>query len=269
MNNTHSEAATETPFDTAKLDRLMEEAGPRCPRRHLAGITSSTCWAATASSSSTRWMRSASAAICRCSSIKGASPKRRPMSAIAWRASSASSGSHSGADRQDSSLGHARRHRNRSPAYQKARRRRQEGGHSTPFLPADARRLSALNSAMSSCVDAQFVPWSGCARSRRQPRSSLCVRPPRGRRADAGNVQRCEAGMSKHMSSTRLREEEQTRDLTFEYCLITAGTSRNRAPSEPAAGAGRHDRRSTPAATIDGYIGDLCRMGIRASPMPS
>ena len=26
MNNTHSEAATETPFDTAKLDRLMGEA---------------------------------------------------------------------------------------------------------------------------------------------------------------------------------------------------------------------------------------------------
>ena len=44
-----------------------------------------------------------------------------------------------------------------------------------------------------------------------------------------------EAGMSKHDVVDRLRKEEQTRDLTFEYCLITAETSRNRAPSNERA----------------------------------
>ncbi len=62
----------------------------------------------------------------------------------------------------------------------------------------------------------------------------------------------------------RLRKEEQARDLTFEYCLITAGTSRNRAPSNQRLEQG-DIIRSIPAA-IDGYIGDLCRMGILGQP---
>jgi len=62
-----------------------------------------------------------------------------------------------------------------------------------------------------------------------------------------------------------LRREEVNRDLTFEYCLITTGTSRNRAPSDEVWGAG--DILSLDSGgNYKGYIGDLCRMAIQGEP---
>jgi len=62
-----------------------------------------------------------------------------------------------------------------------------------------------------------------------------------------------------------LKREEVQRGLTFEYCLITAGTSRNRAPSEEVWGEG--DILSLDSGgNYKGYIGDLCRMAIHGEP---
>jgi Xaa-Pro aminopeptidase len=62
-----------------------------------------------------------------------------------------------------------------------------------------------------------------------------------------------------------LRREEVNRGLTFEYCLITAGTSRNRAPSDEVWGVG--DILSLDSGgNYKGYIGDLCRMAIQGEP---
>jgi Xaa-Pro aminopeptidase len=62
-----------------------------------------------------------------------------------------------------------------------------------------------------------------------------------------------------------LRREEVNRGLTFEYCLITAGTSLNRAPSEQVLREG--DILSLDSGgNYKGYIGDLCRMGIFGQP---
>ena len=62
-----------------------------------------------------------------------------------------------------------------------------------------------------------------------------------------------------------LRREEVNRGLTFEYCLITAGTSLNRAPSDHVWGAG--DIMSIDSGgNYKGYIGDLCRMAIQGEP---
>ena len=62
-----------------------------------------------------------------------------------------------------------------------------------------------------------------------------------------------------------LRREEVNRGLTFEYCLITAGTSLNRAPSDQVWGAG--DIMSIDSGgNYKGYIGDLCRMAIQGEP---
>ena len=62
-----------------------------------------------------------------------------------------------------------------------------------------------------------------------------------------------------------LRREETNRGLTFEYCLITAGTSLNRAPSEQVWGKG--DILSLDSGgNFHGYIGDLCRMAIHGEP---
>jgi Xaa-Pro aminopeptidase len=62
-----------------------------------------------------------------------------------------------------------------------------------------------------------------------------------------------------------LRREETSRGLTFEYCLVTAGTNLNRAPSEQRWGEG--DILSLDSGgNYHGYIGDLCRMAIHGEP---
>jgi Xaa-Pro aminopeptidase len=71
----------------------------------------------------------------------------------------------------------------------------------------------------------------------------------------------CEAGMTKLEVAETLRREEVNRGLVFDYCLLTAGTSLNRAPSGQALAAG--DILSLDSGgNYHGYIGDLCRMGI-------
>ena len=62
-----------------------------------------------------------------------------------------------------------------------------------------------------------------------------------------------------------LRKEETNRGLTFDYCLITAGTSLNRAPSDRVWGKG--DIMSVDSGgNYHGYIGDICRMAIQGEP---
>jgi len=75
----------------------------------------------------------------------------------------------------------------------------------------------------------------------------------------------CAPGMTKRDLVDRLRREEVGRDLTFEYCLITAGTSLNRAPSDQRLEAGDIISLDS-GGNYHGYIGDLCRMGILGEP---
>ena len=72
-------------------------------------------------------------------------------------------------------------------------------------------------------------------------------------------------GATKAELTEALRREETNRGLTFEYCLITAGTSLNRAPSDQKWGKG--DILSLDSGgNYHGYIGDLCRMAIHGEP---
>jgi Xaa-Pro aminopeptidase len=72
-------------------------------------------------------------------------------------------------------------------------------------------------------------------------------------------------GATKAQLTEALRREETNRGLTFDYCLITAGTSLNRAPSEQVWGKG--DILSLDSGgNYHGYIGDLCRMAIQGEP---
>jgi Xaa-Pro aminopeptidase len=72
-------------------------------------------------------------------------------------------------------------------------------------------------------------------------------------------------GITTRELANRVREEESSRGLEFEYCLIATGASFNRIPSgsrwEEGAVAsldsGGHKR---------GYIGDLCRMAVFGEP---
>ena len=62
-----------------------------------------------------------------------------------------------------------------------------------------------------------------------------------------------------------LRREETNRGLTFEYCLITCGTSMNRAPSDQKWEKGEIMSIDS-GGNYHGYIGDVCRMAIHGEP---
>ena len=72
-------------------------------------------------------------------------------------------------------------------------------------------------------------------------------------------------GRTKAEVVEHLRREETNRGLTFDYCLITAGTSMNRAASEQRWEKG--DIMSLDSGgNYHGYIGDVCRMAIQGEP---
>jgi len=72
-------------------------------------------------------------------------------------------------------------------------------------------------------------------------------------------------GSTKRQIVEALRREEVARGMTFDYCLITAGTSHNRAPSDAVWAAGEPMSIDS-GGNYRGYIGDLCRMGIQGEP---
>ena len=72
-------------------------------------------------------------------------------------------------------------------------------------------------------------------------------------------------GTTKQELAEALRREETDRGLTFEYCLVAAGSSLNRAPSDQKWQQG--DVLSLDSGgNYQGYIGDLARMAILGEP---
>ena len=138
-------------------------------------------------------------------------------------------------------------------------------GVETAFLPADAYKALADALPESELVDA-LLPLE---------RLRACKRPEeldRLRRASEGVVTAMLAVMAGHGPGTTkrdlveaLRREEVARGLTFEYCLITTGTSLNRAPSDARWEEGAILSLDS-GGNYRGYIGDLCRMAILGEP---
>ena len=133
------------------------------------------------------------------------------------------------------------------------------------FLPADA--ANALRKAFpaSELVDAVFVLER--LRAVKSPAELKKLRI-----ASEGVIDSMLAvianhgpGASKHELTEALRREETSRGLTFDYCLITAGSSLNRAPSEQKWEAGEILSLDS-GGNYQGYIGDLCRMAIQGEP---
>ncbi len=73
------------------------------------------------------------------------------------------------------------------------------------------------------------------------------------------------AGMTKRVISEHLRAEETRRGLRFDYCLIAAGTSFNRAPNDTVVSEGDIVSLDS-GGSSGGFFGDLCRMGIVGEP---
>ena len=138
-------------------------------------------------------------------------------------------------------------------------------GFEPSFLPSDAKDLLSKELGGASLADAQFVLER--LRAVKTAAELDLVREASERVVDAmtATFDICAPGMSKHDIVDRLRREEHDRDLVFEYCLIAAGKSHNRAPSDQRLKQGDVISLDS-GANYKGYIGDLSRMGVVGEP---
>ena len=135
----------------------------------------------------------------------------------------------------------------------------------TAFIPVDS--AAVLRKAFPSVelVDALFVLERLRARKTPQELEMLKI-------ASDAVIDSMEAvfknfgpGATKNELTEALRREETQRGLTFDYCLIAAGSSLNRAPSDQRWEKG--DVLSLDSGgNYHGYIGDVARMGVAGEP---
>jgi Xaa-Pro aminopeptidase len=133
------------------------------------------------------------------------------------------------------------------------------------FLPVDAG--TALRNAFpdSEIVDALFVLERLRAVKSPEELRKLRIASERVIESMLAVIANHGPGATKRELTEALRREETNRGLTFDYCLITAGSSLNRAPSDQKWGKG--DVLSLDSGgNYHGYIGDLCRMAIHGEP---
>jgi len=138
-------------------------------------------------------------------------------------------------------------------------------GAELAFLPVDAG--TALRNAFpdSEIVDALFVLERLRAVKSPEELRKLRIASERVIESMLAVIANHGPGATKRELTEALRREETNRGLTFDYCLITAGSSLNRAPSEHKWGQG--DVLSLDSGgNYHGYIGDLCRMAIHGEP---
>ena len=133
------------------------------------------------------------------------------------------------------------------------------------FLPADAFRLIGARAGNADVVDAQ-VPLERL-RARKSPEELALLRKASDEVVGAmlAVIASSGPGTSKQQMVEALKLEETRRGLNFEYCLITTGTSLNRAPSPETWKRGEIASLDS-GGNCKGYIGDLCRMAILGEP---
>jgi Xaa-Pro aminopeptidase len=138
-------------------------------------------------------------------------------------------------------------------------------GVESGFLPADAEAVLRLGLSNVDIVDA-VVPLERL-RARKTPEEIQYLREASARVVESmlTTFKVCKPGVTKHEIAETLRREEVNRGLVFDYCLLTAGTSLNRAPSDQRFAAGDIVSLDS-GGNYKGYIGDLCRMGIIGKP---
>ena len=138
-------------------------------------------------------------------------------------------------------------------------------GAELAFLPVDAGTVLRDAFADSEIKDALFVLERLRAIKRPEELAKLRIASERVIDSMLAVIASHGPGASKAELTEALRREETSRGLTFEYCLITAGTSLNRAPSDQKWGDGEILSLNS-GGNYHGYIGDLCRMAIHGEP---
>ncbi len=138
-------------------------------------------------------------------------------------------------------------------------------GIEAAFLPFDAGNALSRLLPAAELVDALDVLER--LRLRKAPRELAMVREATERVLGAMGeaFAACQPGRTKNDIVEVLRAAECARGLTFEYCLIAAGTSMNRAPSDQVLLEGDVVNLDS-GGNYHGYIGDIARMGIVGTP---
>ena len=138
-------------------------------------------------------------------------------------------------------------------------------GIETAFIPLNSAAVLRKAFPNAETVDALFVLERLRARKTPQELEMLKI-------ASDAVIDSMEAvfknfgpGATKNELTEALRREETQRGLTFDYCLIAAGSSLNRAPSDQRWEKG--DVLSIDSGgNYHGYIGDVARMGVAGEP---
>ncbi|WP_148260928.1 M24 family metallopeptidase [Conexibacter woesei] len=134
-------------------------------------------------------------------------------------------------------------------------------GVEPPYVPMDAHLVLRERLPGAKLSDAGMLLEE--LRAVKRPYELELLRAGAGAVVDAmlATIADARAGESTRELAERLRLEQTRRGLTFGYCLVTAGGSANRAPSEqrlPAGGIVSLDS----GAHMRGYVADLTRMGL-------
>ena len=138
-------------------------------------------------------------------------------------------------------------------------------GIETTFMPMDAGLALRKTLPDAEIKDALVVLER--LRLRKSPEELAMLKASSEKVIDAmlATIAQCGPGTTKAEITETLRREEVNRGLTFEYCLIAAGNSHNRAPS-PQRWENGDVLSVDSGANYHGYIGDLARMAILGEP---
>jgi len=138
-------------------------------------------------------------------------------------------------------------------------------GVERPFLPMDA--AEALRGGLPDARIGEALVVLERLRAIKTPAEIATLREASERiiASMLAVIGRHGPGATKREIAEDLKREEQRNGLDFEYCLITAGTSLNRAPSEQAWRMGEPLSLDS-GGNYQGYIGDVCRMAVLGEP---
>jgi Xaa-Pro aminopeptidase len=133
------------------------------------------------------------------------------------------------------------------------------------FLPSDA--YIALRKALPEAKVFDATPTFERMRALKTPEELAKLRKASDLITESmlATIAASHEGTTKAEIIERLRREETNRGLQFEYCLLTLGSSHNRAASEQAWAPGEVLSIDS-GGNYHGYIGDLCRMGVLGEP---
>jgi Xaa-Pro aminopeptidase len=138
-------------------------------------------------------------------------------------------------------------------------------GVEMPFLPLDAADALRKEMPHSEIVDSVFTLER--LRARKTPEELAVLKQASEKVIESmlAVIASHGPGTTKQELADALKREEVNRGLTFEYCLVACGTSHNRSPSPQKWEQG--DVLSLDSGgNYGGYIGDLARMAILGEP---